>query len=411
MRVGHAAVPLDVPVGTPLGGYAGRAGPSAGTLDVLSVAAVSIESGGTRFVWVVADLPYVHEDLAADVAATMPDAVVWLSASHTHAGPETSCLPAAPTTPAPWREAVTEAAARAMREAVSAERDALLELRRTRLTGVGGQRSGARPRRTVPVDTLSVTDLSGTLLGAVVVLPVHPTVLSAENLCVSADLTGATRRALTTGVGGGVWVVVATGAAGDVSTRAHRLAQTPEECQRLGGIVAATVARSLRQPARAVVPPHASIGERRLRVPLEAKPPPGSPALIEELSSRLARAQGAVAQRTAWTALQAARLAAESPAPAADPACVASAIRIGPISLVALGAEPYLALGERLDHLLGHPTVLVGYTNGYLGYLPVRAAYRRADYEVLRSPVVAGSAEIVLDQAGALALANRKDRP
>jgi neutral ceramidase len=408
MRVGHAAVPLEVPVGTPLGGYAGRSGPSTGTLDTLSVAAVSIESGGTRFVWVVADLPYVHEDLAAQAAATMPDAVVWLSASHTHAGPETSCLPTSATTPAPWRAAVASAAARAMAEAVSAERDALLELRRTRLTGVGGQRSGARPRRTVPVDILSFTDPSGTLLGAVVVLPVHPTVLGADNLCVSADLTGATRRALA-GVGG--WAMVATGAAGDVSTRAHRLAQTPEECARLGGVVGETVARSLRRPARAVVPPHASIGERRLRVPLEAKPPPGSPRLILDLESRLARADGAVAQRTAWTALQAARLAAESPAPAVDPACVAAAVRIGPVSLVALGAEPYLALGERLDDALGHPTVLIGYTNGYLGYLPVRDAYRRADYEVLRSPVVAGSAEIVLDQAAALALANRKDRP
>ncbi|GIF64044.1 hypothetical protein Ais01nite_20790 [Asanoa ishikariensis] len=408
MRVGHAAVPLEVPVGTPLGGYAGRAGPSTGTLDPLSVAAVSIESGGTRFVWAVADLPYVHEDLAADVAATMPDAVVWLSASHTHAGPETSCLPSSPTTPAPWRDAVTEAAARAMAEAVSSERDALLELRRTRLTGVGGQRSGARPRRTVPVDTLSFSDPSGALIGAVVVLPIHPTVLSADNLCVSADLTGATRRALAD-VGG--WAMVATGAAGDVSTRAHRLAQTPSECARLGGVVASTVARSLRRPARAVVPAHASIVSRQVRVPLEAKPPPGSPELIESLSARFERARGAVARRTAWTALQAAQLAAESPAPAVDPACVASAVRIGPVSLVAVGAEPYLALGERLDHALDHPTILIGYTNGYLGYLPVRAAYRRADYEVLRSPVVAGSAEIVLDQAAALALANRKDRP
>ncbi|MEV4539550.1 hypothetical protein AB0J82_37830 [Asanoa sp. NPDC049518] len=408
MRVGHAAVPLEVPVGTPLGGYAGRAGPSTGTLDALSVAAVSIESGGTRFVWVVADLPYVHEDLAASVAATMPDAAVWLSASHTHAGPETSCLPSAQATPAPWLEAVTEAAAQAMTEAVAAEREALLELRRTRLTGVGGQRSGARPRRTVPIDTLSFSDPSGAVLGVVVVLPIHPTVLSADNLCVSADLTGATRRAL---ADVGPWAVVATGAAGDVSTRTHRLAQTPDECARLGGIVAETVARGLRRSARAVVPAHAAIASRQVRVPLEAKPPPGSPALIASLSARLERAQGEVARRTAWTALQAARLAAESPAPAVDPSCVASAVRIGPVSLVAVGAEPYLALGERLDRTLDHPTVLVGYTNGYLGYLPVRAAYRRADYEVLRSPVVAGSAEIVLDQAAALALANRKDRP
>lgn len=73
------------------------------------------------------------------------------------------------------------------------------------------------------------------------------------------------------------------------------------------------------------------------------------------------------------------------------------------LSLVRVGAEPYLDLGAQLDRLVDHPTVLIGYTNGYLGYLPVRTAYGRADYEVLRSPVAAGSAEHVVDRAAGLA--------
>ena len=115
------------------------------------------------------------------------------------------------------------------------------------------------------------------------------------------------------------------------------------------------------------------------------------------------------------TALQAAQLAAAAPAPPPDPACAVAVAGIGPVSLVALGAEPYLALAERLDARLDAAAVLVGYTNGYLGYLPTRAAYRRSDYEVLRSPVAAGSAEEVLDRAARLAAGththHRKDRP
>jgi hypothetical protein len=46
--------------------------------------------------------------------------------------------------------------------------------------------------------------------------------------------------------------------------------------------------------------------------------------------------------------------------------------------------------------------VLVGYTNGYLGYLPTHDAYRRPTYEVLRTPVARGGAERAL--AAGLAL-------
>jgi neutral ceramidase len=289
-------------------------------------------------------------------------------------------------------------------------------VRRTRLDGVGGQRSGARPRRTVPVDILSFVDGDGSLTGLLVVLPVHPTVLGADNLRVSCDLAGAARRALAARTD--AWVVVATGAAGDVSTRPHRLAQTSQECERLGGLVADAVLRALNRPARAVVPPGTPVVTAGERVPLEAKPPPGSPELIARLEGRLARARrggSAVAERTAYTARQAAQLAATAPPPPPDPACAVAVAGIGPVSLVALGAEPYLALADRLDGRLDAATVLIGYTNGYLGYLPTRAAYRRSDYEVLRSPVAAGSAEDVLDRAARLAAGtrthHRKDRP
>ena len=411
MRVGHAAVELPVPVGTPLGGYAARTGPSTGTRDPLQVCVLALDG----LTWVVADLPYVHEDLATAVTARVPG-TVWVSATHTHSGPETSCLPSAPTTPPAWLTAVADAAGVAAGAATTGGREVRLELRRTRLSDVGGQRSGARPRRTVPVDTLSFVDDDGSLAGLVVVLPVHPTVLGADNLRVSGDLAGAARRALAARTG--AWVVVATGAAGDVSTRPHRRAQTPEECERLGGLVADAVLRGLARPPRAVVPPGTPVVTGDARVPLAAKPPPGSPELIARLEARLARARrggSPVAERTAYTALQAAQLAAAAPAPPPDPACAVAVAGIGPVSLVALGAEPYLALAERLDARLDAAAVLVGYTNGYLGYLPTRAAYRRSDYEVLRSPVAAGSAEEVLDRAARLAAGtrthHRKDRP
>ncbi|MBF8192211.1 hypothetical protein ITP53_42340, partial [Nonomuraea sp. K274] len=213
MTSGYGRSVLPVPPGTPLGGYAARPGPSTGVLDELEVSVVTLG----RLVWVVADLPYVNADLAGAVRLAVlevaPGRDVWVSATHTHAGPETSRSDDTSLTPARWLAEVPVAAAAAARTAVAREREVTLSVRRVRLSGVGGQRSGARPRRTVPVDVLSFGPPgrpplngpghapsggpgSGGPYGVVVVLPVHPTVLGADNQLAGADLAGAVRRAL-----------------------------------------------------------------------------------------------------------------------------------------------------------------------------------------------------------------------
>ncbi|MFC4950454.1 hypothetical protein [Pseudonocardia sp. GCM10023141] len=390
LAVGWAAVELAVPDGSPMGGYAARPGPSTGVLDPLQVAAVSIRAGTDRFVWLVADLPCVNVDLTAAIRDAVPG-TVWLSATHTHAGPETGCTPGGTRTPPHWLAAVTAAATDAAARAVAAEAPATVELRRLTLRGVAGQRSGARPRRTVPVDVLSVHAPGGEVTGVITVLPVHPTVLDAANRCVSADLAGAVRDGVRERTG--AWSVAATGAAGDVSTRPHRREQTPAECTRLGRVAAAAVVRSLRGPA--AVTAGAPLRSRTAAVALDPKPATAVP--IAALTTALAAAERAgdpVAIRTAATALQAAELARSEPRPA-DLNCAVAAVRLGSLTLLGLGAEPYLALRDELDG----GAVLVGYTNGYVGYLPTRAAYGRPDYEVLRTPTAAGSAERALAAA------------
>ena len=176
--------------------------------------------------------------------AAVGPADVWISATHTHAGPETGCAPGGAATPAPWLDRITELAVDAAARATAAATVATVEVRTTRVTCVGGLRSGPRPGRSVPVDVLTVHD-GGRVTGAIVVLPVHPTVLDAENRLVSADLAGAVRTALAAELNG-AWVVVATGAAGDVSTRPFRREQTPAECARLGALVADAVVEALR---------------------------------------------------------------------------------------------------------------------------------------------------------------------
>jgi len=201
-----------------------------------------------------------------------------------------------------------------------------------------------------------------------VVMPVHPTVLPATSTLVSADLAGAVRRALADRLDG-AWVAVATGCAGDISTRATRRAQTPEECARLGEVAAAQIVDVIaRTPActEAGNPPLRA-STRTLRLPVR---PVETPELPPD------------ADRIAHTFRQGAAIAQERLARHPDGVAelTVSAARLGAIRLAGLGAEPYLAVRSEL------PAVVFGYANGYAGYLPDEPAFTGLSYEVLSSP-------------------------
>ena len=51
-------------------------------------------------------------------------------------------------------------------------------------------------------------------------------------------------------------------------------------------------------------------------------------------------------------------------------------IRIGPLVFTAIGAEVFSSLGDELRAAEGPGNYVVGYSNGNIGYLPFREAYR-----------------------------------
>lgn len=70
------------------------------------------------------------------------------------------------------------------------------------------------------------------------------------------------------------------------------------------------------------------------------------------------------------------------------------AMRVGPIAWVGLPGEPFVETGFALKD--AGATFVVGYANGYLGYLPIRRAYGEGGYEADPGPwsrVAPGSAE------------------
>ncbi|MEU7739255.1 hypothetical protein [Nonomuraea sp. NPDC049158] len=442
MRVGYGRVEFAVPDGTPMGGYLDRPGPSTGRLDPLEVSAVTWFDGERRFALATADVICVNEDLARR-ARQLVGCELWLAASHTHAGPETGCVPGGGPTPELWLTRIAEATLAAVQQAIDSEQPCAGTVHYGELRGVGADRSRPSAEATVPLDLIAVR--ADGLAGVLVVLPVHPTVLPAANRLTSADLVGSVRRSLRDRLGGGVWVVVATGAAGDISTRHTRRGQDPAELDRLGGVVADRCTELLAGPATQgwSASSRISSAERRLTLQptsVAADPAPltadyeaalaaGDPVATRLARSRLdgVRARSGLESGRAHSGQESERwteggrwtesghadngpegVAARSEpedmaAPSAPPAPIGvtvHAARLGGLAMVGLPGEPFLAVAESLratDHR--EPVVVLGYVNGYPGYLPTIDAYQRTEYEVLASPVAPGSAELLAETA------------
>ncbi|TDC51509.1 hypothetical protein E1212_12060 [Jiangella ureilytica] len=407
MRAGHGTALLSVPDGTPMGGYAARTSPSAGMLAPLQVDCVSIAAGADRFLLVVAELVGVNADLVAQIRRRIPGEV-WVCATHTHSGPDVGSRPGGGTTPAAWVDAVSDAAAEAARRAVATETECVASHHAGVLDGVGARRSADTGERRVPVDLLRFAD-GDRLAGVVAVVPVHPTVLPASSCVVSGDLAAWIREALRDelAAGGGPvpWVVVATGAAGDISTRWTRTAQTEADGRRLAGLAATRLAELLDAgPGRAwTADDGIAVSRRTLTLPVRRDDRDRLDELRDVFAAQLAGVPADdPAGRAAVTALQgveaaAARTHGGAAADAVVPESVAlelAVARLGELTLHGIGGEPFLSLRDAAA-----PAVLLGYANGYAGYLPAAADFDTPAYEVLISPFRPDAAD---DVAGAL---------
>jgi hypothetical protein len=393
-----------------MAGYAARSSPAVTVHDPLEAQALALGTPTDALILVVCDLLAVEERLVEAVRdrvrAERPGASVWLSATHTHSGPD---LGGPLSEHAPDPAVIESIVAGGTRAALSA----VANLRPIRGSWASGEVHGVATNRDHPeegavltLDLLCLFEPNSDASMPVAVFgsfPCHPTVLGASNLDISADLSGEFRRQLRTALGPNTWVALATSAAGDISTRHTRRAQDFAELERLGRVLAEH-ARSLLAEARPIqiLPPAVA----NQSVALDRKSPLSSDAMATAQTSltarraELIRTGEAAEARTVETSLQGLAHAARAHS-AADTHVLApmSVARLGELELVALPGEPYNQLGVEIRRDGGGPVLLLGYTNGYLGYIPTREAYASLDYEILMSPLAPGAGERLRDAA------------
>jgi hypothetical protein len=423
-----AAATVDVtpPPGHLLGGYVARSEPATGTADPLQATLLWLSGPGDPGVlWLSLDAVAVDTRLARMIAGAVGAAAgvaadrVLVCASHTHAAPLGWVGEISPAVPGEREDeleaalvAELAAAARPLRDRREAAR---LSWATVEAPGVGANRHRADGPHDTSSGVLAVHTEAG-LLALLLDYASHPTVLGPENLGYSADWPGATRRALTAALGDGLAVGFLQGAAGDVSPRFVRRGRDAAELARLGGLLAEPVLRAL--PAATPLP----AGPPRLRRGTATVPVRTLPSAAESAHA-LAEARAAVAAlpdpaapsaRAAQTRLEG--LQTVERLRAAD---LPAELDL-PLSVVTLGedhawlhlpVELFASLGLRLRAASPRrETRVIGYTDGYFGYVPDREGAEAGCYEALTSYVTADAAETLLAVATA-ALTRPDARP
>lgn len=421
-RVGVARAVITAPLGTPCLAHRPRLLPLTGVHDDLDVVAWWIGDADTDAVLVTLDLIGLGRgllpgevSLGAALRRAIADRVglpvdhVMVTATHTHACPETSGItrPLLDGSFVAWLEMLVDRVVGAAAAAREAARPVRLTTGLVRVPDVAVNRrhrcaDGEISMTATPTSVpSSLVDESMTVLVAdsedgssevVVGFACHPVALQAQPR-MSADYPGQLRRALERDGHGAMFV---QGACGDVNpvdmddgvASVERTASRLLDAARRGiatarsGPVVSGPLRCRDQPVR--------LAKRQdlARAPVPSVTP-GEAA--GETAGDAARDADADRNRDELLA----RLA-----PAEVPyESVVQVIRIGTVAICALPGEPFTELGLLIRAMSpAGTTVVAGYANDYLGYLAPPAAWMDGGYEVACGPwtLVDGSAARLL---------------
>jgi len=391
LAVGAASVDITPPSGTPMAGYGARTSVSGAVHDPLLATALVLSSGGQAAL-VSVDLAAVDSELVHMVRelvqrdAEVPGHAVLIAATHTHSGPLLG-----PSGSPQYDRSLKEVTARKIADAVKLARRRLrpghVAFGRSQVHGVAANRRDAE----VPVNTdihAWRIDADRDVRAIFYTFACHPTVLSHENLEISADWPGAVRTVLS-GVYGPIPVGFLNGAAGDVSTRYTRRSSTFDEMTRLGRLVAAGIVNACES---ASPQPNLDVRAAELTVDLSGRRLPTRASAERELGrqqdrlQRLRREgapQGDV--RSAEVDVQGAQatLRLIEGGGSGTVECRLQAIRFGDQVLIAVPGELFQGVGRRLASVSSRFAIQpIGYANGSIGYIPTEDAFDKGGYEI-----------------------------
>ena len=237
-------------------------------------------------------------------------------------------------------------------------------------------------------------------------LDCHPTVLHEENRLYSADFPGFAASIMPLFEPFVTMPVFLNGAAGDMSTRFYRQISDFVEVERIGTIVAESVAASL----DVLKPMSGPFAVRAVEVPmrLKARQFPSAQDLERRIADtrkklEVARLEGVRNLRPLESAIEGLTFAATMVDTAGTVEYIdsrLSLVRFGDILVAGIPGELFSSLGNDIRAgFPDHVVLVAGYCGDYMGYIPDAAAYDEGGYEAFTTFIAKGEGERLRDAA------------
>lgn len=400
LEAGVARHNLTPPVGVDLTGYIGRPGPSAKVHDDLSVTALVLDDGETRVGIVSLDLlgTDAEQDAALRAKASQVSGIepgnLLFASSHTHAGPATQLLRRCGTPDDSYLRWAFSQVVSAVEQASKTLKPAELRFftatsdlainRRGFVFDRGTQASKTSGVITDPEVSALVVYIDSAAPVLVFNYACHGVVMGSDNVQISADWIGAARSILEDSPVIGMSMFL-QGCCGNINPRWRG---SFDEVVRAGESVARPVLAAMPQAQRVSGTP-VEVAWHSVDLPFLPLPPQ------EELEQQISYMRGELARKRAegvpgaqlevdqamiWWAEDALKAQKTDGGPTHVTVRL-QAVRLGDVTLVALPGEAFCEIGLTIKQMAGPRTMVVGYANGNIGYIPTAEAYAEGGYE------------------------------
>ena len=241
LKAGTSLIDISPERGVQLAGYPHCPRPNRGVHDPLYAAALYLDNGKSRKVFVTLDLLSIGKEEVRNLRSKFPELDITVSTTHTHSGPWASeplaseLAEGIDRNPA-YMAFLEERMEATVREAIASPFDAEFGTEVGRCgaeQGIGGNRRVKNGVQDPSVNVMAVRDTRGVVRGIFLNYALHPTFLHADNELASADYPGYIRRYLKFAHPEAVFLF-AQGTSGDQSSRYYRVGQDFDEAARAG---------------------------------------------------------------------------------------------------------------------------------------------------------------------------------
>jgi neutral ceramidase len=391
LKAGTVQKDITPPVGIELSGYIRRFGSSTGIHDPLSANFLLLDNGTNQVLITSLDILNISTDFALKAKEAisselkMPKKNILIACIHTHSAPGLHFFRNIGASYRDWKEKVLQI----LIKGASETRQKLKNVSAGTAIGVATIGKNRR-KKGGPIDPyfpLFCIRLEDKLpLALIANYGCHPVVLEEDNLLISSDYIGFFRNHLNRSFSSDIFTVFLTGATGDVDPISRGGFKTAD---RLGKILAKEALKTMENMEfQKYIEIEAN--ETSLEIPYSQIPLPDETEKIyreslsqyEEAVKKGEKEEIKIRKAFLLWAEEIREKAIENKLPSALK-CKIQSIRLGDAVLLASPFELFSSVSSslrkksRIENLF-----MVGYANGYCGYLPDESSYLEGGYEV-----------------------------